>query len=194
MTALNLIKIKQPKAADIAGLFELDELGHTLLTEDIVPADYIQLLIENKDYPDAIRFFAYALPKREATWWACLCARSSLNEQSHAADANAIELAEAWVYKPTAENCQQTYSAAEATGLKTAAGWAAMAAFWSGENISPVPDNIVVPTDDLTAKAVVGAVMLAAAQGEVDKIEQKYQLFLRQSIDIASGGDGRKVT
>ena len=193
MTAVNFIKIKQTRAKEITALFELNEQGQKLLTDDVAPADYIQSLIENEDYPDAVSFFAYALPKREATWWACLCARSCQNEQSKVADRKAIELAETWVYKPTSENCNPNFQAAEATAFKSAAGWAAMAAFWSGDNISPIEGSIVPPADDLTAKAVVGAVMLAAVQDGAEQVKEKYQLFLRQGIDIASGGDGRKV-
>ena len=159
----------------------------------MTPAEFIQVLIEKEDYTDAVRFIAYALPKREATWWACLCARSCLNEQSKETDKKAVELAEAWVYKPTPEHCQPNYQAAEATAFKTAAGWAAMAAFWSGDNISPVEGNVVVPSDDLPPKAVAGAVMLAAVQDGPGKIKEKYQHFIRQGIDIACGGDGRKV-
>lgn len=193
MTALNLTKIKQAKATDITQLFELDEHGLKVLSEELSPADYLKALIEDEDYPDAVRFIAYGLPKREATWWACLCARANLNEQSKPEEVKAIELAEAWVYKPTPENCKVTYQAAEAIGFKTAAAWAAMAAFWSGDNLSPVDETEVTPPPDLTPKAVSGAVMLAAVQEGGDKIKEKYQLFLRQGIDIASGGDGRKV-
>ena len=190
---MNLTKITQTKASDITGLFELDEQGQKLLSDEISPADFIQALIDNEDFSDAVSFVAYALPKREATWWACQCVRSCLNDQSIATDKKAIELAEAWVYKPTSENCRSNYQAAEATEFKTPAGWAAMAAFWSGDNISLVENTIVVPDKDLTAKAVIGAVMMAAVLDGAETVKEKYQLFMRQGIDIASGSDGRKV-
>nr|WP_305907356.1 hypothetical protein [Methylomarinum sp. Ch1-1]MDP4520098.1 hypothetical protein [Methylomarinum sp. Ch1-1] len=164
-----------------------------LLSAEMTPAEFIRVLIENEDYPDVVRFIAYALPKREATWWACLCARSCLSEHGKATDQKAIELAEAWVYKPTPEHCQPNYQAAEATAFKTPAGWAAMAAFWSGDNISPVKGNVVPPSADLPAKAVSGAVMLAAVQEGPEKIKERYQRFIQQGIDIAGGGDGRKI-
>lgn len=193
MTALNCIKIKQTKAVEVTELFELDEQGQKLLSDEISPADFIQALIDNDDYSDAVSFFAYALPKREATWWACQCARSCLNEQSIETEKKAIEMAEAWVYTPSDENCKANFQAAQATSFKTAAGWAAMAAFWSGDNISPIEGHVVAPAKDLTAKAVIGAIMLASVQEGADKIKEKYQFFMRQGMDIASGGNGRKV-
>lgn len=193
MTETSFVKIQQKQASEITGLFELSEDGKALLTDGISPADFLQLLIGQENYADAINFMAYALPKREAVWWACLCARSCQSSESNPLEAKAIELAEAWVYKPTQENCTPTFTAAEAIDFKTAAGWAAISAFWSGDNISPIKDNIVKPAADLTAKATSGSVMLAMAQDGPELINEKAQRFIRQAIDIAAGGDGRKV-
>jgi len=193
MTEMNFIKIKQPTASAVCSLVELDEEAKQLLQDDAVPAQYLQRLIEQQLYPDAVRFLAVALPKREAIWWACLCTRQTLSESPSPADLRAIELAEAWVYKPTEDNRQLTMPAAEATQFKTPAGWAAVAAFWSGGNISPAVGAIVPPAEDLTGKAVIGAVMLAAVQGGADKVKANYQLFLKKGIHIANGGDGRAV-
>ncbi|NOQ15087.1 MAG: hypothetical protein GQ583_11495 [Methyloprofundus sp.] len=191
MTEWNFIKITQPKAVLIAATLDLTDEAKALLTEDVTPAQYTQQVIDNKLYTDAIMFLATGLAKREATWWACLCARSTLTDTSPVSDLKAIELAEAWVYKPTQENCRVTLSAAEATEFKTPAGWSAMAAFWSGDNISPNKEAVVPPPNDLTGKAVNGAVMLAAVQGEPVKVDEYHQLFLKQGVDIACGGDGR---
>ena len=191
MTEMNFIKVPQPEAVPITTELDLTDAAVALLSPGMSPAQYLQCLIDNALYADAIMFLAASLPTREATWWACLCARSTLTEQSPAPDIKATALAEAWVYKPTPENCSVTLAAAEATGFKTPAGWAAMAAFWSGDNISPNKEAIVPPPNGLTGKAVNGAVMLAAVQGEPARIAEYQQLFLKKGIDIACGGDGR---
>ncbi len=183
-------KITQPNAATITSLFELEEQGAGLLNEQITPQDFVSLLIEHEDYIDAVRFMAYALPKREATWWACLCARSCLNDKSPQYDIKAIELAETWVYKPLVENGKAAFQVAQQSEFKTPAAWAA---FWSGDNISMIDDAVVPPAEDLTAKAVIGAVMLSAVADSAEKINERYQKFVAQAIDIACGGDGRKV-
>jgi len=193
MSEKNLVKIKHPTAVSVCSGLELEGEALQLLTDATTPADYLSQLIEKELYPDAVRFLAGALPKREATWWACLSARKGLNENSPATDTQAVQLAEAWVYKPTDENRTMALAAAEATRLKTAAGWAAMAAFWSGGNISPVEGTVVPPADELSGKAVVGAVMLAAVQNGPEHVKGNYQCFLKQGLDIAAGGDGRSV-
>ena len=185
-------KINEPLAAAISVLLELSDEAKELLTETIKSADYLQQLMEKALYTDAINFLANALPKREAVWWACLCARQSLGNDAPVNDIKAIELAEAWVYKPVQTVCEPTYSAAAATEFKTAAGWAAIAAFWSGENISPSKEAIVPPPTDLTGKAVNGAVTLSAVlEDDPKKITENYQLFLKKGIEIACGGDGQ---
>jgi hypothetical protein len=193
MTDIMFTKIKQANALAICQGLELDEQAAVLLQNNPTTADYLYQLIDLKLYPDAVRFLAHALPKREATWWACLCARKGLTDKTPVNEIKAIDLAEAWVYKPTEDNRKLTLPAADATGYKTAASWAAIAAFWSGDDISPVPEAVIPPDEKLFAKAVVGAVMLAATQGEASQVNDNYQLFLQQGINIASGGDGRTV-
>lgn len=193
MTESTLMKIKQVDANAIAQGIWLEEQASALLQDQPSTVDYLNQLIALKLYPDAVKFLAHALPKREATWWACLCARNTLTEKTPTNEIKAIELAEAWVYKPIEDNRKPTLTAAEATEYKTAASWAAIAAFWSGDDISPTPQAVVPPAEKLYAKAVIGAVMLAATQGEASQVNNKYQLFLQQGINIASGGDGRSV-
>jgi hypothetical protein len=189
---MHFVKIKQNLATDVAKALELGAEATLLLDPNLLPAEFLNQLLEKELYPDAVRFLASALPKREATWWACQCVRANIGETSPtASDLKAIELAEAWVYKPTDENRQATMTAAEATEFKSAAGWAAIAAFWSGGNISPVPHSSIEPAEGLFSKAVVGAVMLAAVQDKVEKIKSNYQLYLKKGIDIACGGTGK---
>src|SRR5215212_9927475 len=49
---------------------------------------------------EAARLAAHALPKREAVWWACMCAAAVPSPQHSECDAAARLAAEAWVRKP----------------------------------------------------------------------------------------------
>ena len=193
MTEPTFIKIKQAQALAICNDFDLSAPALALLPEFPGTADFLQQLIAQQHYPDAVRLLAHALPKREATWWACLSARHGITETTPANQIKAIELAEAWVYKPTDDNRRPTLAAAEATAYNNAASWAAIAAFWSGTDISPTPLAVIPPSEKLYAKAVTGAIMLAATLGEAEHIKDKYQLFLKQGLHIANGGDGRAI-
>jgi hypothetical protein len=193
MTNTDLIKIKQPNALAICEGIEFEEEATALLNYNPTVINFIDQLIEQQLYTDAVRFLGHALPKREATWWACLCARKGFSDSTPEYDIKAVELAEAWVYQPIEEKRKVILPVAEVGGFKSAASWAAMAAVWSGNDISPIPEAVIPPDEKLYAKAVVGAVMLSATQGEASKVNENYKLFLKQGLHIASGGDGRNI-
>ncbi|MCQ8104785.1 hypothetical protein NP590_11765 [Methylomonas sp. SURF-2] len=188
---MSLNKVLAPKAALVCQDIELDQAAQACLATDPVPVDFLRSLIQQQLYPDAVRFLARALPKREAVWWACLSARGCLAEHAGQQLLQAVEAAEAWVYKPNEANRRQAYHAAELAKFENPAAWAGMAAFWSEGSMAPENVPAVPPADNLTAKAVAGAVMLAAVQSRPEQANDKYLFFLEQGIDIANGGNGR---
>ncbi|TPQ27301.1 hypothetical protein PL263_12880 [Methylomonas sp. EFPC3] len=190
-TAVSLRKVTMPTAAQICRDIQLEPDALRCLAEDLAPAAFLRNLIELKLFPDAVRFLARALPKREATWWACISARSVVGPDTKPEVVKALEAAELWVFKPTEPNRRLANSAAHDASFENPAAWAAMAAFWSEGSMAPENVPAVPPADNLTGKAVAGAVMLAAVLTQPDKSQDKYQFFLEQGIDIANGGNGR---
>lgn len=186
-----LNKVLIPKAALVCQDIDLEQAARDCLAADPEPVLFLQSLIKQQLYPDAVRFLARALPKREAVWWACLSARSVMGEKPASSFLQALEAAEAWVYKPTEPHRRQAHLAAQQAVFENAAAWAAMAVFWSEGSIAPEDAPVVPPADNLTAKAVAGAVMLAAVQDQPEKANDKYLFFIEQGIDIANGGNGR---
>lgn len=186
-----LIKIESRPARELSARCDLSDAARALLHDDPVAPVYISRLADANHHVDAIRFMAHALPKREAVWWACLCVRSTLGQTASPEIVKALATAEQWVYKPTDANGQLAMTAAEATDFSAPASWAAVAACWSGGNMSQQGAPPVAPGDDLTGRAVSGAVMLAAVTTDPNQIEASYQRFLTQGLDLARGGSGR---
>jgi hypothetical protein len=139
---------------------------------------------------DAARMVAHALPKREAVWWACMCARAT-EPAPPPADAEALTAAESWVRKPEEPNRRQAMAKAEAAGFRTPEAWAAIGAFWSGGSMAPEGQPVVPPGDHLTGLAVAGAVSLAAVRKHPEKADATLRAFLTSALDIAGGGAGR---
>jgi len=169
--------------------------GHALTAppgESLV--GFLQHLISAAQFKEAIEFLAFALPKREAVWWACLCARSQLEDHAARTDLAALEAAESWVYKPTEENRRAAMACAHATKFDTPSAWAAVGAFWSAGSIAPPDGAVVQPAPHLAGVAVAGAVALAAVQREPTMADQKRQRYIEMAIDIANGGNGRLDT
>jgi len=187
MSNNGLLKVNAKTAAEVCKHFPLGDEAKKLLTDTQTPKTFLDALIEKQQFPDAIRFLAHALPKREAVWWACLCTRAASGSNLPPKIAAALQSSEKWVSTPSEENRRAAMPAAEAAEFKTSAGCAAVAAFWSGGSLAPPNLPVVPPGEFLTAHGVAGAVMLAAVQSEPEKAPEKYRKFLAQGIEVAQG-------
>lgn len=168
------------------------EGGHVIVPAQTASApDFLQELVADGKLNEAVHFLAYALPKREAVWWACLCARSAARAAASPPVQAALEAAEAWVYKPTDDNRRACMANAQATKFDAPGVWAAVAAFWSGGSMGPKEHAPILPAPHLCGVAVVGAVTLAAVQTEPQLADQKRRRYIEMAIDIANGGSGR---
>lgn len=192
MADWNFSKIDAPTFPSACRLAELSGDARSLLAAEMRAEEVVERLLQASLFPDAVRLLAQALPNREATWWACLCARDILEKDAPQAIPIALEAAERWVYKPSEENRRLAMTAAEATAFDHPASWSAVAAFWSGGSLAPENNPVVPPAADLNGKAVAGAVMLAAA-AHPERVDASYRRYLAQAIDIACGGDGRDL-
>lgn len=185
-------KVTAKTAKDIAQYFDFqEEQCQSLLSEKQTPAEFLQALIDNGHYYDAVNFLAHAIPVRESVWWACVCVRYHI-ESSDVKCKLALKAAEAWVYDPSEQNRRVAEKHAEEGGYATAASWAAAAAFWSGGSIIAVGEPAVEPAPYLYAHAVAGAIVMAAGLGAPDEAEvvQRYQTYLQHGINIANGSNG----
>jgi len=190
MDTSGLKKILARTAREICQHFSPSTAATELLEHSMAPEAFLKRLLERGLYPDAVAFLAQALPNREATWWACLSARSSLGDNPNEGVRNALTAAEQWVYTPTDENRRRAMTAAESIGFDTPSAWAAVAAFWSEGSMAPPDNPTVPPAQNLNGKAVTGAVTLAAVWERPEHAEHRYQVFFEQGLDIARGGSG----
>jgi hypothetical protein len=182
-----LTKVTARTAAEICQHFALGEPAKQLLRDGLTPRQYLDVLLDKQHFQDAVRFLAHALPKREAVWWACLCARQSAGSNPPPKIAAALQAAEKWVSDPNEENRRAAMTAAEAAQFGTAAGCAAAAAFWSGGSLAPPNLPAVPPGEYLTAHGVTGSVLLAVVATEPEKAPEKYRKVLALGIEIANG-------
>lgn len=140
---------------------------------------------------EATRLVAHALPKREAVWWACMCASHTAPADLPVADRAAREAAEDWVRQQTDKSRRLAWDRAQASGCVSPEAWAAVAAFWSGDSMSPEGQPAVPPAPHLAGTAAAGAVALASVRGDVTRREARLRRFLESGRNIAAGGPGR---
>jgi hypothetical protein len=154
-------------------------------------AGVIAVLVKAGFALEASRVFAHALPRREAVWWACMCAGHTAGEALGAQDRRARELAEQWVRSQEDAPRREAMEAARAAGMQSPDAWAGVAAFWSGESITPAHLPPVPPPAHLTGVAVAGAVALSSVRADARRQGARLARFLRSAQDIAEGGPGR---
>jgi hypothetical protein len=175
------------KAADICQRFPLSEPAAALMTGDLTPKRYLDLLTENNLYGDATRVLAHGLPKRDAIRWACLCLREVLGTNASPKTSSALETAEKWVKNPSEENRRAGLPAAEVAGFSTPAGLIALAAFWSGGSLTPPDAPVVPPADHMTGEGVAGAVLLAGNGAPPDDVPKRQRRFLGLGLGVING-------
>src|SRR4051794_12228908 len=135
--ASTLAKLDAPLMPLLSRL-ELDEPSNFAIAGAGTAAEALERLEAAGCLITAARLAAHGLPKREAVWWACMCARGvpgpSLPEPAHAA----LVAAEAWVRKPDNDDLRRAaWDAAQRTDFRSPEAWSAVGAFWSGGSMSP---------------------------------------------------------
>jgi hypothetical protein len=159
-----------------------------------LPAEYLDVLADDPTsvillerltgrslLAEAARLIGYALPEREAVWWACKCvahtAPASLPPQAEAA----LLAAEEWVWRPGDAARAKAARAAAAAGYDTAPAWTARAAFAS---------HPAWPLHARCGRRVERAIALAAVTAGGERSAWRLQQFIVSGREIARGGAG----
>jgi hypothetical protein len=192
MSANGTNKLAGAKLEDVLAHCSLPDEAQALIAGAPDAAAVIGILTKNGFLVEATRVFAHALPKREAVWWACMCALHTAPEPLPEADAKARELAEQWVRSQADDVRRAAMDEATKAGFQSAEAWAGVAAFWSGDSMVPADAmQKVPPAPQLTGVAVAGAVALSAVRPTAHARNKRFNIFLGSAWDIAAGGSGR---
>ncbi|WP_420415057.1 DUF6931 family protein [Roseibium sp.] len=164
-------RIRFTKASQVFETYpDLDETVARPET-DMAPQAYLDELRKVDPPFSALAYFAHVLPKREAVWWGHQCVTGLLPDLT-GTEAEIMELCEAWVRDGDDDSRAAVKKAAESIKADSAAVWVGFAAGWSGGSLSPNEDHRVETPDDLTAKAVNTALLIAVGQvGPGDRSE-----------------------
>lgn len=188
------VPLSKLRSVNFAGIRERVEapasLAPMLDACDSVPAA-LDLLMERNLMQESIRLLAHAIPRREGVWWVCMCARHTAPDETTPADAAALEAAELWVRRPSDENRRAAFVRAEEARFSTPEAWACVAAFWSGDSMSPLGQPAVPPAPHLGGLAIAGAVALASVRLHPGRQAARLASFVTNAREIAGGGTGR---
>lgn len=182
-------KITGTTAQEISDRAQLSAESRPYLVPSLSPQGFLSLLVEAENIGDAVRFMAFALPIREAIWWAYMVAKSNLPAPTEL-EARCLERAAAWVYEPSDARRRSCMECAESAKFEGAAAYAALAVFWSGGSLAPEGMPEAEPDPRLGAIGVGASVLLSLTAGEPAGLQARFEQALSRALDIANGGNG----
>jgi|GEM_PF-1357308 len=183
-----LPKITFPMAAEICQRYEPDEEALSCLQDGVTAVEFLESLAERGLWSEAVKFLAQALPKRDAIAWASQCVRHESKADSPPTSLAALDAVDTWLSNPSEDHRRAAQVAADRAGAGTPAGCLAFGVFFSGGSLGPMTlEHAIPPADELTGKALAGALMLAAVVGEPENAPVRLQGFVEQGLQVARG-------
>jgi hypothetical protein len=151
------------------------------------PILFLNGLVTQGKLPDAVAFCAYLLPRREAVWWACRCARSLLPAIARERAA-CLAAAEAWVGEPDDAYRQKALDLGSKGDSSDPLTWLALAAGWTGGLLSANPKRPVPMPPYMTARAARIAVILSAMHLVPQERTIRLSACIAEGIKLAESG------
>jgi hypothetical protein len=146
------------------------------------PTELLGLLEEHSLMEPLIALLSYALPEREAVWWACMCVQHTAAVPFPSEQQRALAAAQSWVWQPGEKARYDAAAAAKEAGYVSAAAYAARAAF--GARLS----------DGQSLRAgrrAETAIRLAATWDGTERTRARMRRFIASGQEINTGGAGR---
>jgi hypothetical protein len=153
------------------------------------PSELLDTLAGHELLTPCVRLFAYALPEREAVWWACMCCIHTAPQAWPAAEQAALDAAERWVRRPEEATRRDAARAAAARVPGQPGFWTAHAAAWAVREADPAAAAPRKPS--ACGRAVEAAVTFAALRDGTRRRKDRLARFITSGRDIAAGGAGR---
>ena len=181
-----LPKITFQNAADVWKRYEPEEEAIGCQREGMNPEAYLEELAAAELWSEAVKFLTQALPKRESIAWAYQCVRRVAGPELSPPTQAALQAIEEWLADSTDARRRAAHLAAKTVGFDTPAGCVALGVFFSGGSLGPPSlDHAISPSNDLTGKALAGALLIAAVITEPESAPMKLQGFIEQGLQFA---------
>lgn len=149
----------------------------------------LHCLLEHQQFDAAIHLLAFGLPIREAIWWAYVCIEEFESQKDDILVQNCLKSISRFVHEPSEDARYHAEACADALSLYSASSWAAMAVFYSGDNIAPADKPAVVPTEFMAGQAVANAIIINASAAPCRNTYLRH--CIKSGLHIAMGGNGK---
>ncbi|MCA9133028.1 MAG: FHA domain-containing protein [Planctomycetales bacterium] len=172
---------------ELCALLELGEESKELLQPEHTLPTFVQTLIGQQRFADAIRLLSFHLPKPQAVWWAYSSVKDCLGRDFLPAEQEVMDAVLVWLQEPGDDHRRAAMKAAEIAEFQSAPSWVGLAAFWSDGSLAPEGLPEVKPDERLTSQGVTAALMMVATQGDPRQSRDKYERMLKVGQDVLQG-------
>lgn len=182
-----LVNFTATTASEICARLYLDKAALGVLRPAMSPREFVDALVEKKQYLAAIDFIAHALPSREAIWWGCLCLQRTCGDKLEPWERRAFRIAVQWVLQPNEATRAAAKQPADVLGPGSAAGCLAAGANQTGGSVGPPQGPPIPPSPFAPARAVAIAIKVASAKCNPPEIQGTQRSLIDLGMAIAGG-------
>jgi hypothetical protein len=154
---------------------------------DQFPIDFLSGLVSQGKLEDAVTFCSFLLPRREAVWWACGCARALLGDIPKSRAAGLVA-AEAWVYEPDEDHRVAALEIGTKGDSNDPLTWLALGAAWSAGSLVARPGVTAPVPPYMTARCARIAVVLSTRFLKKDERPARLRACIAEGIKLAETG------
>lgn len=174
-------------AVQAASVAPIEPDNAKLAAADKTTQQFVELLLGQEKFIDAVRVLAFSLGKLTVIEWSLQCVQVASDGKLSKLDEKILTIVQNWLGNRTEELRRDAYAASLEAEHGTPASWVAMAAFWSEGSMGPPPPAPpLAPGPTQCAHAATGAILLAAVAREPEKAPDKYREFIRLGLQLAN--------
>jgi len=180
-------KVTSEKVIEIIDADELEDESLEMLKPDMRPEEFIGELASAGSWSEAVMVMSRTLPRREAVWWACVCARDSEELSKDKDEVLALKAAEKWAYEPTEDNRRDAFLQAQKSESPSVGTMACLAVAFTESELSLSAEQSINLDSSEFPKIVSGTVLIAASDKGSEQFDPTVKQFLKQGKNIACG-------
>jgi len=184
-------KLTSENVSEIIDVDEHDDESLEMLKPGMRPEEYIGELSSAGIWSEAAMVMSRTLPKREAVWWACVCASKTEAVSKDEDEALALQVAENWAFKPSEENRRDAFLQAQKSESPSIGTMACLAVAFTESELSLSEGQSIDLDSSVFSQIVSGIVLIAAGEKEPEQFDAAVEQFLKQGKDIACGRPGK---
>ena len=154
---------------------------------DQLPIEFLKGLVSQGKLDEAVTFCSYLLPRREAVWWACGCARALLGEIPRDRSTPLLA-AEAWVQHPDDPHRTAALEIGTKGDPDDPLTWLALAAGWSSGSLVANPEVKAAVPPYMTARTARIAILLSSAKPAKVEREARLRSCIAEGVKLAEVG------